>query len=201
VKRIACLVLLSLGLLTVTSCMTTRHSEMVHPKISKTIFDKQTVAVLPTRSQANLTTESLLPLKKSIDLKLDVAMPTLLPSSTMINTKKTVGILNDAGQIETLDKLVTSYDSTGVYNKKLVSSLFSDVKCEYMVIPRLKTEKMDFVISKGTGASLEVTIINRAGEVEWSGVGDFKRGGVLGFGGADPNEVAEELVKLAFQNF
>lgn len=200
-KKIACSVVLSLGLLTITSCMTTRHAEMVHPKISKTIFDKQIVAVLPTRSQANLTTESLLPLKKSIDLKLDAAMPTHLPSSTIINTRKTIGILNDAGQIETLDKLVTSYDSTGVYNKKLVSSLFSVVRCEYMVIPRLKTEKMDLVISKGTGASLEVTIINRAGEVAWSGVGDFKRGGILGFGGVDANEIAEELVKLAFENF
>lgn len=200
-KRIACFVLLALGLVPITSCMTTRHAEMVHPKISKTIFNNQTVAVLPTRSQANLTTESLLPLKKAIDLKLDAAMPTHLPSSTMINTKKTVGILNDASQIETLDKLVTSYDSTGVYNKKLISSLFSVLKCEYMVIPRLKTEKMDLVISKGTGASLEVTIINRAGEVEWSGVGDFKKGGILGFGGVDANELAEELVKLAFENF
>jgi len=60
---------------------------------------------------------------------------------------------------------------------------------------------MDIMVSKATGASLEVTIINAAGEVEWAGVGDFKRGGILGFGGADANEISEELVKLAFQNF
>jgi len=201
VKKINCFVLLALGLVTITSCMTTRNAEMVHPKVSKTIFDKQTVAVLPTRSQTSLSTESLLAVKKNIDLRLDQAMPTHLPSSTIINTKMAINILNDSNQLETLEKLVSTYDTTGVYNKKIVGSLFSVIKCNYLVISRLKTEKMDIMVSKATGASLEVTIINRAGEVEWTGVGDFKRGGILGFGGADAKEISEELVKLAFQNF
>ena len=200
-KRIVSFIFIFVILITVAGCITTRGAEMVQPKISKTIFEKQVIAVLPTHSQTNLTTESLLPLKKAIDIRLDGVMATHFPSSIIVPTKKTIGILNDTNHIEALDKLITTYDNTGVYNKKMVASLFSALKCKYLVISRLKTEKMNIVISKGTGASLEVTILNDAGEVEWSGVGDFKRGGIFGFGGADANEISEELVKLAFQNF
>jgi len=201
VKKFACLILLPFALVTFTGCITTRNAEVVDPKATKAIFEKKKVAVLPTRSPANFSTDSILAVKKNIDLKLDQAMPTLLPSSAIINTNKTINIVNDSNQIETLDKLVTTYDSTGVYNKKMVGALFSTIKCNYLVISRLKTEKLDIMISKATGASLEVTILNGAGGVEWTGVGDFKRGGIFGFGGASANEISEELVKLAFQNF
>jgi len=33
------------------------------------------------------------------------------------------------------------------------------------------------------------------------GTGTFRIGGIMGFGGVDDKEVAEELVNLAFSNF
>lgn len=48
-------------------------------------------------------------------------------------------------------------------------------------------------VGKGFGASLEVVIIDKAKkEIVWGGSGEFKRGGVFGFGSTENNQAAEE---------
>ena len=54
-------------------------------------------------------------------------------------------------------------------------------------------------IGKGFGASLEVMIVSRASSsVIWGGSGEFKRGGMLGFGSTDNKAAADQLVALTF---
>lgn len=91
------------------------------------------------------------------------------------------------------------YESTGFFDKKLLESLFHIFKSDFLVISRLKAEKMNIVIAKGFGASLEVIIIDKIKkEVVWGGSGEFKRGGIYGFGTTQNQAAAEELLRLVF---
>lgn len=97
-----------------------------------------------------------------------------------------------------LDKLLTTYDSTGVFDKRLVTSLAHTLKSNYLVMSRLRSEKKDVsFLAKGLDATLEVIIIDASkDQTVWAGSGDFKRGGIFGFGSTAANQAAEELVNL-----
>lgn len=187
-----------------SSCMNVRGSESIYDApASKENFAGKTVAVLPVKEQASLSTDSLLSLKVAINEKLDDKIKEKLSNSKIISSKTSVNILNDSGRLAVLDDLVKVYENTGVFDKKTLESLFSLLKSDYIVFSRLKAEKMAVaIIGKGFGASLDVIIIDKKQkDVVWGGTGEFKRGGMLGFGTTQNKEAADELIQLAFQKF
>lgn len=58
---------------------------------------------------------------------------------------------------------------------------------------------MDLIISRGFGASIDAMLIDaNSGEVTWSGTGEWKRGGIYGFGETKMDEAAMKLLELTF---
>jgi hypothetical protein len=187
-----------------TGCMNVRKTETIgEAQVSKERFLNKTIAVLPVKVQTALTTDSLLSLRLAVNGKLDDKLREKLPSSKVIDTKKTADLLNNKGKLASLDDLIKTYDNTGVFDKKIVDSLMSAFGSDYIIFSRLKAEKMAVgIIGKGFGASLEVVIIDKGKkEIVWGGSGEFKRGGVFGFGSTENNKAADELIRLAFENF
>jgi hypothetical protein len=188
----------------ITGCMSVRGTEALNDApLSKDQFSKKSVAVLPVKAQSSLSTDSLLSLRAALNEKIDDRIKERLPNSKIVDTKSAVNTLNDKGKLGLLDDLIKTYDSTGIFDKRAVDSLCATLNSDYVVFSRLKAEKMAVAImGKGFGASLEVDIIGRDGkDIVWAGAGEFKRGGILGFGTTDNKKAAEELVDLAFQNF
>jgi hypothetical protein len=203
-KSFSFLLLVGVIALNLSSCMTVRGSESMNSQVvSKEQFANKKIAIFPVKAQTALTTDSLLSLRTALNEKIDEKIKGKLPDSTIIDTKTTINILNDSGKLEILDDIVRVYENTGVFDKKLTSSLFNIVKSDYIVFSRLKAEKMSIAfMGKGFGASLEVVIIGKSqNDVIWGGSGEYKRGGVLGFGTTENKTAAEELIRLAFQNF
>ena len=198
----ACIFLLALSV--VASCMNVRKSETIsETQVSKEQFIKKTVAVLPVKAQSSLATDSLLSLRTAINDKLDAKVREKVIGANIIDTKNSINLLNSKGKINVLDEVIKTYDNTGIFDKGLVDSLGSTLKSDYIVFSRLKAEKMAVgIVGKGFGASLEVIIVENAkNEIAWAGSGEFKRGGMLGFGSTENKQAAEELVNLAFEKF
>jgi len=183
-----------------SSCIKSRQVETFDNIItSKEAFTKKTLAVLPLRTQSSLTTDSLLSLRRAINDNLSQKIKLKLPNSKIINVKKSVNILNEKNKLTVLDNLMTSYDSTGVFDKRLITSLSKDLKCDYIVFSRLKAQKISIVVLGSEFAtSLEVLIIDkRKNDVVWTGVGDYKKAGIFKWGKVDIKLVADELTRLA----
>ncbi|MFZ3137874.1 MAG: DUF4136 domain-containing protein [Thermodesulfovibrionales bacterium] len=186
------------------SCMNVRKSETIGDmQAPKEKFVKKTIAVLPVKTQTSLATDSLLSLRMAVNDKLDDKIREKINDARIINAKETVNILNDKGKIELLDDIIKTYENTGVFDKRLIETLGHMFNSHYIVFSRLKAEKMAVsIIGKGFGASLEVAIIdNVKNEIVWAGSGEFKRGGIFGFGTTENKQAAEELVRLAFAKF
>lgn len=194
-----CIMLLLAG-----GCMNVRGSETIgETSMSKEQFAKKTIAALPVKEQSALSTDSLLSLKVAINEKLDDKLKEKLPDSRIIDTKTSVDILNDKGKLGLLDDLIKTYESTGVFDKRMVDSLCSVLHSDYIVFSRLKAEKMAVaILGKGFGASLEVLIISKSqNQIVWGGSGEFKRGGIFGMGTTQNKSAADELIRLAFLKF
>ena len=195
------LLFVSLFLLTaITGCMTTRNgnkSDNPFPESGR--YNQKVVAVLPVTSQKGITTDSRTPLKKSLNVKIAVVVKERLSRSKIVQWQESLEMLNDAGKLELVDKLLTGYETTGAYDKKIIASLNSALKADFIIIPQLKIESMDMKIAKTFVSSLEVSFIDKShSEPIWSGIGDFKRFGAYGLGGTETDEAANELVSLAF---
>jgi len=198
------LFLILLCCVVMTACMNVRKTETIgEAQVSKERFNNKTIAVLPVKVQTALTTDSLLSLRLAVNGKLDDKLREKLTSSKVIDTKKTADLLNNKGKLTSLDELIKTYDNTGVFDKRIVDSLMSTLGCDYIIFSRLKAEKMAVgFVGKGFGASLEVVMIDKTKkELVWGGSGEFKRGGVFGFGTTENNKAADELIRLAFENF
>ena len=196
--------LLLLSCFALSGCISVRGSESINDApMSKAEFSKKTIAVLPVKEQAALSTDSLLSLRVAINDQLDNKIRAILTGSKIIDTKTAVDILNDQNKLGLLDDFTKIYDSTGVFDKRMIASMCSVLKTDYIVFSRLKAEKMSVgFVGKGFGASLEVAIVSQAThDIVWAGSGEFKRGGIWGAGGTQNKKAAEELVKLVFQKF
>ena len=185
-------------------CMNVRGSETINSApVAKEQFAKRTVAVLPVKEQAALTTDSLLSLRVALNENLDNKIKEKLPDSKIMNTKTTVDILNSKGKLGLMDEIMRTYEGTGVFDKRMIESLCDVLKSDYVVFSRLKAEKMAVgFISKGFGASIEVAILRRSQQdIVWGGAGEYKRGGIFGLGTTENKEAAKELIQLAFEKF
>jgi len=196
-KRLFALSMVALSLL--SGCMTTKNGNKPDNEISSQNYTKKTIAVLPVKSQTSLTTDSATPMKKALNKRISKMVKIKLPGVEIVEQQDCLEKINDAGKLEVLDKLISGYDNTGAFDKKLVASLCTTLKSDYILLPRLKIEQMNAVIAKTFVSSLEVLLLSKtSSEPVWNGIGDFKRFGIYGLGGVENDEAAQELVNLSF---
>jgi len=190
----------ALLVISLTGCITIRNGNKAdNPFPAQESFKNKTLAVLPVKSQKSITTDSQAPLKNALNKKIQSVLVLKAGGVKIIGQQTSIDALNDADKLEILDKLFTSYDNTGAYDKKLINSLCSTLKSEYILIPKLKIEQSDLVIAKNFWSSFEMVLLRKnSSEPVWSGSGDFKRSGLYGAGGTETDEAATELVNLAF---
>ena len=182
-------------------CMNVRGTETItSTSLDKEQFRNKRIAVMPVKEQAALSTDSLLSLRTAINEKLSNKLRDKLSGVKIIDVTSSMNTLNNKNKLGTLDEALKTYDSTGVFDQRMVSALCNCLGADYLVFSRLKAEKMAVgFIGKGFGASLEVMLVSRSNsEVVWGGSGEFKRGGMLGFGSTDNKAAADQLVNLSF---
>jgi hypothetical protein len=188
-------------------CMNVRGSESINTAVvSKDQFLHKKLAILPVKlvqdQGGQYSSDSLISIRVALNEKLDEEFKKKLSNSTIISANTSADILNDKDKLGTLDDLAKAYSSTGFFDKRVVASLCSMFKSDYIIFPWLRAQKMSVgFLGKGFGASLEVMIIDKNGETVWGGVGEYKRGGIYGFGSTDNKAAAEELIGLALAKF
>ena len=183
-------------------CMTVddKHTIVESVNSSKT-FGNKTISVLPTKSQTSLSTDSLVSLKREINKRLGVALQNKLPSSKIRDLSSVVSELNRKDGLSVFEQLISTYENTGIIDSKKSAELGRILNSKFLLLSRLKAEKMDLIISTGMGASLELLLVDAAtGKIAWGGTGEWKKGGIFGAGGATSEEAAENLVNLAFES-
>ncbi|MFZ0240594.1 MAG: hypothetical protein WAL90_03025 [Desulfobacterales bacterium] len=183
-------------------CMTVSDTKsIVQNKNSTQTFNGKTVAVLPVKTQTSLAPDSVMSLRHEINKRLGPALQKKLPSADIKDLPAVVDQLNKKNMLPTLEQLFSTYDSMGVVDKQKTAALGRALGSSYLLLSRLKSEKLDIVISRGMGASLELMIVDaQTGSMVWGGAGEWKRGGMFGTGQASPEEAAENLVNLAFES-
>lgn len=203
-KGIKLIYLVSSILFVFTGCMSIRNSDEIGTKIlSKEQFNGKTIAVLPVRATAAQSTDSVLSLRIALNEKLDSKFKMILPNATILTTTISVKTLSGNKKLDIVDNLIKTYESMGVLDKNLLDSLFTTLNCDYIVFSKLNAEKKDFsFLAKGFMASLEILVIDKTKkEIVWGGTGDFKKGGIYGFGATAAKESASELVNIAMSKF
>ena len=165
-------------------------------------FKNKNIAVLPVKAQTSLAPDSVLALRAELNKRLGPTLRSKLSSSQIIDVPIVANKLNQTNTLTVFEQLISTYENTGVMDNRHLVTLGNSLSCNYILLSRLKAEKMDIaILGKGMGASLEVMLINASnGEIDWAGSGEWKRGGILGTGGTTPEEMAENLITLAFES-
>lgn len=172
---------------------------VVHNANARQAFGNKKIAVLPVKTQTSLAPDSVMALRNEVNKRLAGSLRAKLPSSGISDIPAVADQLNQASALTSFEQLIATYESTGVVDKRHTATLGRTLGTDYLLLSRLKAEKLDIVISRGMGASIELMLINVAtGQIEWGGSSEWKRGGILGAGKAPPEEAAEQLVELAF---
>lgn len=185
-----------------SGCMTVSDNQtLVQSTNSGQTFNNRKIAVLPVKTQTSLAPDSVGALRTEVSKRLGKALKAKLPSANVSDLPIVVGQLNDKNALTTHEQLLVTYENTGVIDKRHAATLGRTLGAEFLLLSRLKAEKLDIVISRGMGTSLELMLINTGnGEVVWGGSGEWKRGGIFGAGKASPDDAAERLVELAFSS-
>ena len=124
-----------------------------------------------------------------------------MPSSKVQDLATVIARLNQKNGLSVFEQLISTYENTGVIDRKKSAELGNILNSKFLLLSRLKAEKMDLIISKGMGASLELLLVDAStGKIVWGGSGEWKKGGIFGAGGASSQEAAENLVTLAFES-
>jgi len=204
--RKECLVGISvLLLLVVAGCMSTKNAEKHQTAVpfSKSQFNGKSIAILPvSEAKTSFATESNRGLRLAVSEALDNKATKLIATAKMSKYKMCATTLNDANKLNLLDELFKTYEVTGTYDNKTVVALCDTLNADYLIVSKLTAGKLDAILTKATTLTLDVSIVSKqTKEVVWGGTGTFRKGGIMGFGGVDDKEVAEELVNLAFSNF
>lgn len=183
-----------------TGCMTVSDKQNIVPSTnSSQTFANKRIAVLPVKTQTSLAPDSVMLLRNEISKRLGQGLRSKLPSARITELSDVAGQLNQKGALSIFEQLIATYENTGVVDKQKTAAIGRALGSDYLLLSRLKAEKMDIIISRGMGASLELMLVNaNTGEVAWGGSGEWKRGGIFGAGKAPAPEAAEKLVTLAF---
>jgi hypothetical protein len=187
---------------TITGCMTVSGKQTIVENNSATSFAGRQVAILPVKAQTSLAPDSVLSLRNEVNKRLGQALREKLVSSSILDISTTADLLNQHDALPAVEQLVSIYENTGIIDKRQTNALGTALGSNYLVFSRLKAEKLDiFILGKGLAASLEIMILDtNTGRIVWGGSGEWKRGGVFGFGGATSEEAANQLVTLSLSN-
>lgn len=191
------------GLLaTVPGCMTVSNKQTLVESGSAHSFAGRQIAILPVKAQTSLAPDSVLALRNEINKRLGQALRGKLASSAILDVSTTADSLNQHDALPVLEQLFNGYETTGIIDKRQTAALGSALRSDYLVFSRLKAEKLDlFIAGKGMGTSLEIMIVEaNTGKIAWGGSGEWKKGGVFGFGGASAEDAASQLVSLSLEN-
>ncbi len=182
-----------------TGCMTVSDSrQVVQNSNSGQVFAGKKIALLPVKTQSSLAPDSVTGIRAGISRQLGQALHGKLPSAAITDIASVADQLNQKNLLGVFEQLMQTYENTGVFDRQKIASIGQMLGADYLLMSRLKAEKMDLVISKGMGGSLDLNLVDtRSGQVAWGGSGEWKRGGVFGFGGATAEEAANGLVDQA----
>jgi len=180
-------------------CMTVSDTQnAVRSSNAPKSLSAKKVVLLPVKTQSSLAPDSVMSMRTEVTRKLGQSVRTKLPGAVVIDVSAVADQLNQKGGLPLFEQLVLTHENTGMFDRQKVQALARMLAADYLLVSRLKAEKMDLFISKGTGGSLDLNLINATtGEVEWAGAGEWKRGGVLGFGNASAEEAANGMVDRA----
>lgn len=188
-----------LALTAQTGCMTVQKGSAVVESANTQQYSGKSIAALPVKTQAGLATDSILPLRQEINKRLGQVAKGKLPSSRVLDVSAVMGELNQANLLATYEHVVSTYENTGVVDRKQVQTLAHGLRADYLLFSRLKAEKLDIVITRGFGASIDAMLVDgNSGQITWSGTGEWKRGGIYGFGETKLDEAANQLLELTF---
>jgi PBP1b-binding outer membrane lipoprotein LpoB len=196
------LIIALLSLLVLTGCMSVTGSQNAIQPTSTSIFNNKKIAILPVKMQASLAPDSVMAMRTEVNKRLSPALQTKIPTAIITDVPATTDQLNLTNTLSNFEQLISSYEATGVMDKRQVSALGQALSCDFLLLSRLKSEKMDIgFISQGAGASLDVLLIDiQTGEISWAGSGEWKKGGIFGQGGASFSEFADNIVTPAFES-
>lgn len=180
-------------------CMTVSDSrQVVQNSNSGHVFAGKKISLLPVKTQSSLAPDSVTGIRAGISRTLGQAMHGKLPSAAITDISTVSDQLNQKNALGVFEQMMQTYENTGVYDRQKVASIGQMLGADYLLMSRLKAEKMDLLISKGMGGSLDLNMIDvRSGQVVWGGSGEWKRGGIFGFGSATAEEAANGLVDQA----
>lgn len=183
-------------------CMTVSDKQTIVENNAAYNFAGRRVAILPVKAQTSLAPDSVLALRNEINKRLGQAVRGKLTSSNVLDMPTAADLLNQHDALSVLEQLSTTYENTGIIDKRHTNALGTALESDYLVFSRLKAEKMDlFILGKGMAASLETMILDaKTGRIAWSGSGEWKRGGIFGLGGATADEAATQLVTLSLSS-
>jgi ABC-type uncharacterized transport system auxiliary subunit len=189
-------------LLALSGCMTVSDKQtIVESTNSKNTFSGKKIAILPVKTQTSLAPDSVMALRREINKRLGPALQGKLPSSEIKDLAAVIDQLNQKNALPIFEDLVLTYENTGVIDKRKTAALGQSLSSDYLLLSRLKAEKMDIIISRAMGASLELMLVNaETGEIAWGGTSEWKRGGIFGAGKTPPDEAAKNLVDLACES-
>lgn len=195
------LALAVLGVAIQTGCMTVQRGTAVVQNTNTQQYSGKTIAALPVKTQAGIATDSILPLRQEINKSVGRVAQARLGNATVLDVTAVTTKLNQANLLSVYEQVMATYENTGVMDRRQTEALGRGLGCDFLLFTRLKAEKMDIVISRGFGANVDATLVDvRTGEVTWSGTGEWKRGGVYGFGETKLDEAARRLLDLAFSS-
>lgn len=201
IVRLSETLLLITTLLVLSGCMTVSGKQSIVESNSTNSFAGKRVAVLPVKAQTSLAPDSVLALRNEINKRLGPSLRGKLVSSGVLEIAHVANLLNQRNALPALEQLVSTYENTGIIDRRQTNLLGQSLGTDYLVFSRLKAEKLDIFLSKGMGASLEIMIIDtRTGDIAWGGSGEWKRGGIFGLGGATAEEAADHLVNLSLNS-
>lgn len=188
--------------LNIQGCMSVTGSQSVIQVTNASIFNNKRIAILPAKMQTSLAPDSVMAMRTEVNKRLAPALRAKIPSAIITDIADVVYQLNQTNSLTNFEQLLSSYEATGVMDKRHVMTLGRILNCDFLLVSRLKSEKLDIgFISKGAGASLDVMLIDTGtSEITWAGSGEWKKGGVFGQGGAAFNEFAENIVTPAFES-
>lgn len=187
------------AVLMLPACMTVSDSQpVVHANNPGQLFAGKRIALLPIKVQSSLAPDSVQGMRIEVSKRLADAMKVKLQSAVIVDIASVVDQLNQKNLLPVFEQLIQTYENTGILDRQKISALARALGSDYLVLSRLKAEKMDLMISKGTGGSLDISLINGTNsEVSWGGSGEWKRGGIFGFGGSTAEEAAVGLITNA----
>jgi hypothetical protein len=189
-------------LLAMSGCMTVSDKQtIVESTNSKNTFSGKKIAILPVKTQTSLAPDSVMALRREINKRLGPTLQGKLPSAQIKDLSTVIDQLNQKNALPIFEDLLSTYENTGVIDKRKTAALGQSLGSNFILLSRLKAEKMDIIISRAMGASLELMLINaETGDIAWGGTSEWKRGGIFGAGKTPPDEAAKNLVDLAYES-